>query len=211
MAHSLQHQCWALAGIAQAAICVQDTARGKSLDEPASVALYKALLEQDAESIAALTGLGDFSLGLKSATRMLHRPAEDDIQALRYTLAILDATQRLRKEPKAVERLGKGIGALDRDALNVAGYSSYDIPWSELADIYVDTLGSLNQRIQINGRPEILQRREVASKIRGLLLMGVRFAWLWHQLGGRRWHLLVNRRRMWQTTQLMAQLGNPGD
>ncbi len=211
VAHSLQQQCWALAGIAQAAACVQTTAQGKTADEPAMLALYKSLLEQDAVSVAALIGLGDFSLGLRTATGILHRPNEQQIQTLRYVLAVMDATARLRKQNKAVERLGKAVSELDRRKVNEPGYSSYDIPWNDLADIYVDTLGSLNKRVQIHGNPTVLQRRDVASKIRGLLLMGVRFAWLWHQLGGRRWHLLVNRRRMWQTTQLMAQSGNTGE
>lgn len=211
MAHSLRHQCWALAGIAQAASCVQTTARGGSLDETAVLPLYKALLAQQSESVEELIGLGDFSIGLNAASRMLHRPDEEIIQTLRYVLALLDATARLRKQDSVVARLGKGIAALDPGAIDSPGFNSYDMPWTELAEIYVDSLGSLNQRIQVRGNPNILQRRDVASKIRGLLLMGVRFAWLWHQLGGRRWHLLVNRRRLWQTTQLMTQPGNFGD
>ena len=211
MANSLQDQCWALAGIAQACRCVQTVASGKPLDEDASIALYKALLDQDPESVTTLMSAGDFSLGLRCTTAMLHRPDEQQIQTLRYTLAVLDATSRLRKSEAATTRLANGIAALQSSDTTIPGFSSYDMPWDDLADIYVDTLGSLNRRVQINGNPNILQRRDIASKIRGLLLMGVRFAWLWHQLGGRRWHLLINRRRMWQTTQLMTQPENPSD
>jgi len=207
MPRSLANQCWALAGIAQAARCVQHAARGKIVDDAAATALYRALLEQDATSVQSLAGLGDFSLGLTSSAGMLHKPDEEHIHTLRYTLAILDATARLRQQDRAVKRLGKAIEQLDSEGV----IDSFDIPWDTLADIYVDTLGSLNQRVQVRGSPAILQRADVASKIRGLLLTGVRFAWLWHQLGGRRWHLLVNRRRMWQTTQLIAQTGHSGD
>jgi len=207
MAGSLANQCWALAGIAQAARCVQHAAQGKIVDDAAALALYRALLEQDATSVQALASLGDFSLGLASSAGMLHKPDEEHIHTLRYTLAILDATSRLRKQDRAVTRLATAVGELDSSGV----IDSFDIPWDTLADIYVDTLGSLNQRVQVRGSPAILQRRDVASKIRGLLLTGVRFAWLWHQLGGRRWHLLVSRRRMWQTTQLIAQTGHTGD
>ncbi|MGH8570919.1 MAG: DUF489 family protein, partial [Gammaproteobacteria bacterium] len=33
-------------------------------------------------------------------------------------------------------------------------------------------------------------------KIRAVLLAGVRAAMLWHQIGGRRWHLPVFRKRI---------------
>lgn len=211
MANSLREQCWALAGIAQACRCVETVARGKSVDEDAVLALYKALLDQNPKSVNALMTHGDFSLGLRSSAGMLHRPDEGQIQTLRYTLAVMDATSRLRKNSTLADRLGEGLAALNPLDINTPGFSSYDMPWDDIADIYVETLGTLSQRIQVRGNPNILQRRDIASKIRGLLLMGVRFAWLWHQLGGRRWHLLINRRRMWQTTQLMIQSENPSD
>jgi high frequency lysogenization protein len=42
--------------------------------------------------------------------------------------------------------------------------------------------------------PQVLQMEHVADRIRALLLAGVRLAWLWQQLGGRRWHLILRRR-----------------
>lgn len=211
MPNNLRDQCWALAGIAQASHSVQNVALGKAVDEGAAIALYKALLEQTPDSIQSLMDSGDFSLGLRSSEAMLHRPNEEQIQTLRYTLAILDATSRLRHDEATTNRLAERIAGLDGEVLNLKGFSSYDIPWEDMADIYVDTLGQLNQRIQVRGNSSILQRRDIASKVRGLLLMGVRFAWLWHQLGGRRWHLLINRRRMWQTTQLLSHSGTHSD
>lgn len=207
MPRSLANQCWALAGITQAAACVAQTAQGKAIDESAALALFRALLEQDATSVQSLASLGDFSVGLNASAGMLHKPNPEQIHNLRYTLDIIDATARLRKQDRAVKRLAKAVGEIESAGV----IDGYDIPWETLAEIYVDTLGSLNRRVQVRGSPAILQRRDVASKIRGLLLTGVRFAWLWHQLGGRRWHLLVSRRRMWQTTQLIAQTGFTGD
>jgi len=211
MPTSLRDQCWALAGVAQACHSMQTVAVGKAINEDAVIALYRALLEQNPDSTQALMNSGDFSLGLASSEAMLHRPNEEQIQTLRYTLAVLDATSRLRNNEMITSRLGERIARLDSEILNLEGFNSYDLPWEDLADIYVDTLGTLKQRIQVRGNASILQRRDIASKIRGLLLMGVRFAWLWHQLGGRRWHLLINRRRMWQTTQLLSQSGTQRD
>ena len=51
-------------------------------------------------------------------------------------------------------------------------------------------------RIQVAGDPDLLKRESVADTIRAELLAGVRFAWLWQQLGGRRWHLVLRRRQL---------------
>ena len=58
------------------------------------------------------------------------------------------------------------------------------------------SISTLGKRIQVTGNPELLQQSRVADEIRSLLLGGVRFAWLWHQLGGRRWHLILRRRAL---------------
>ena len=47
-------------------------------------------------------------------------------------------------------------------------------------------VGSI-ERIKVN----VL--KTVFDEIRALLLAGIRYAWLWRQKGGRRWHLLLRR------------------
>jgi CII-binding regulator of phage lambda lysogenization HflD len=61
-----------------------------------------------------------------------------------------------------------------------------------LAALYQDTISRLTMRIHVKGVPEHLRKQAVADKIRALLLAGIRSALLWHQLGGRRWHLFVS-------------------
>jgi high frequency lysogenization protein len=41
-----------------------------------------------------------------------------------------------------------------------------------------------------------LQNENLAAKIRVLLFAGVRAAVLWQQCGGKRWHLLFQRKRI---------------
>ena len=41
-----------------------------------------------------------------------------------------------------------------------------------------------------------LQDENKAARVRALFLAGVRAAFLWHQLGGRRWQLLFQRKRL---------------
>ena len=62
--------------------------------------------------------------------------------------------------------------------------------------MYQQTISQLGKRIQVVGNPNVLQQPATAARIRTLLLAAVRFAWLWDQLGGRRWHFVVRRRGM---------------
>ncbi|MEM1232202.1 MAG: DUF489 family protein, partial [Pseudomonadota bacterium] len=68
-----------------------------------------------------------------------------------------------------------------------------------LEQIYTATISKLGHRIQVTGDPRTLAEPAVAAQIRALLLAGVRFAWLWRSLGGRRRHLVLSRRRLTAT------------
>jgi len=46
---------------------------------------------------------------------------------------------------------------------------------------------------------EHLKNEHVANRIRALLLAGIRSAVLWYQLGGRRWRLVIYRKRIEET------------
>jgi high frequency lysogenization protein len=63
-----------------------------------------------------------------------------------------------------------------------------------LATLYQDTISKLTFRIHVKGNIEFLKDPRVAENIRALLLAGIRSSLLWHQLGGRRWHLIVYKK-----------------
>jgi high frequency lysogenization protein len=69
----------------------------------------------------------------------------------------------------------------------------------QLASLYRDTISSLSYRIQVQGRSDHLKNETIAKQIRALLLAGIRAAVLWHQVGGRRWRLLIYRSRIQQS------------
>ena len=62
--------------------------------------------------------------------------------------------------------------------------------------LYQDTLSTFRQRIQVQGDMRHLQQTDNASKIRALLLSGIRSERLWRQLGGHRWQMVFSRRKM---------------
>ena len=48
----------------------------------------------------------------------------------------------------------------------------------------------------MKGNASNLENTATAARIRSVLLAGIRAAYLWYQCGGKRWHLLVFRKRM---------------
>lgn len=66
---------------------------------------------------------------------------------------------------------------------------------ARLADLYRTNLSPLKPRITVVGNPLYLQQPGHAQRVRALLLAAVRAAVLWHQLGGRRRHLLFRPQR----------------
>src|SRR5690606_26637288 len=90
----------------------------------------------------------------------------------------------LARVPQVIEKLG---GLLDQ-------VDPADPDPERLSRIYQQTISTLGKRIQVTGEPKLLQQEAIADRIRALLLAGVRLGWLWQQLGGRRWHLILRRR-----------------
>ena len=74
-----------------------------------------------------------------------------------------------------------------------------------VSGIYQDTLSKLRFRIKVTGSAQHLQDSANADIIRALLLAGIRSAFLWRQLGGRRWKLLLNRRRLLFASQNLSR------
>ena len=64
----------------------------------------------------------------------------------------------------------------------------HDNVFANIASLYQQTISTLRQRIQVKGNPIYLQQPGVAERIRCLLFAAVRSAFLWRQLGGKRYH-----------------------
>ena len=64
---------------------------------------------------------------------------------------------------------------------------------SRLADIYQRSIGRLQPQVIVRGERSYLANTDNASRIRALLLAGIRAAVLWRQAGGNRWRLIVGR------------------
>ena len=117
-------------------------------------------------------------------------PRQVDI--MRYALGIIQVERQLAKSPDLLETLRQ---RLEMAAQQRKHFDSLTAPamLNNLGGIYVDTAGQLRFRIQVKGDQKHLQAAGMAEQVRAVLLSGIRAAWLWHRLGGRRWHLMITR------------------
>ncbi|MFV2089264.1 MAG: DUF489 family protein [Pseudomonadales bacterium] len=173
----------ALAGIMLAAELVHSRARGIPQDPATVVAVKRAITSQHAESMREVfPTIDNFEPGVASAINALRGKPENP-EVLRYGLQLIGLANLLGRSGEALQQLGRGLDALPQAPTD-----------SEFAALYQSSISSLGKRVQVTGNPDLLQQQSVANDIRALLLGGVRFAWLWQQLGGRRWQLILQRK-----------------
>ncbi len=185
-ADSPDYAALALAGVVQAAALVHATAQGRALLPGAREALLRTVPTRHAQNLEEIfPDPGEWRTGARIATEALSGRAQSP-EILRYTLQLVELATALRGVPQVVEKLGRLLDDVHPT----------DPDEAQLARIYQQTISTLGKRIQVTGDPGVLQQEQVAARIRALLLAGVRLAWLWHQLGGRRWHLILRRRAL---------------
>lgn len=184
MADPIDYQALSLAGVAQAAALVHATAHGRSVDPQAERALLVSVPTRAANAMnEVFPDPSAYAVGLRAAIEMLSGKARSP-EVLRYTLQVIELARLLGRVPQVIEKLGRLLDQVD----------PADPDPASLSRIYQQTISTLGKRIQVTGDPKLLQQEGVADRIRALLLAGVRLAWLWQQLGGRRWHLVLRRR-----------------
>ena len=117
-------------------------------------------------------------------------------EVLRYALQLIELASLLHSKSQrsraVVARLGQELDRLPVEPTD-----------RELAQVYQASISTLGKRIEVSGNPELLREQSTADEIRALLLGGIRFAWLWQQLGGRRWHLIVQRKSVLRSLQAL--------
>jgi high frequency lysogenization protein len=75
----------------------------------------------------------------------------------------------------------------------------------QLADIYSETISTMQPRIMVHGDPMRLQDRDNVNCIRSLLLAGIRSATLWHQCGGTRLKIILARNKIISNAKMLLE------
>ncbi|MDG2091336.1 MAG: high frequency lysogenization protein HflD [Gammaproteobacteria bacterium] len=193
-------QVIALAGIAQAAFLVdQLTQHGLAAQDKLSTSLESLFVTNPNSTLEVYGGVKKLQLGLQVLEEIFVTKDNSlkSPELMRYLISMVYLEARLNKQQGMLQKIAKGIAGseLENKNSNMHLAENPDII-NQLARLYQQTISTLSFRIQIAGKPQYLKNTAISNTIRATLLAGIRSAVLWQQLGGRRWHFLIKRRKI---------------
>jgi high frequency lysogenization protein len=158
-----------------------------------------ALDREDPEE--ALGGIEGVYLGLSELTRSHPDPAA--IERLRYTISLIQLQRNLRKDSNMAGQIHSALLTLRDDPELTDPASEQGI--AALSEIYVSTLSHLPPKIMVRGEQRYLETDRIPMQVRAALLAGVRAAYLFHELGGRRIQLFIHRNALVEAAARLQQ------
>jgi high frequency lysogenization protein len=199
-----EQQTLALAGVAQAARIVDLAAKTGSWPTPFVEASIHSLFCFEPDEVEEVFGnIQGVRLGLEQLSTCL-RVSQDPSAAdtLRYMLAILQLEKRFARRDDLLQIVHSRLKHTAYKAENFS--SNINDLSSNISSTYQDTLSNLPYRIKVTGSAQHLNNPRVADLVRSLLLCGVRAAFLWRQLGGSRFKLMMSRGAIRATAARLA-------
>ena len=186
-------QAIALAGVFHCAELVDKLAHNGYVSELQLGQAMTALLNQNPQSVMDLYGdLDNLELGMTSLRAAIEQDTKTTTDVMRYVIGIMYLARKLTSDKKRLTEIGEGIEIAGRQAEVFT--PMHDNVVANIASLYSNTISTLPSRIKVRGNPLYLKQTAVAQRARCLLFSGVRSAFLWHQLGGKRRHLLWQRK-----------------
>ncbi len=192
----------ALGGIFQAAALVDQLAKTGYVTTEAQRISINSILQVSPDSTLDVYGsdLRNLELGLNTLINALKSQPnrqgfdKNSTDVLRYILGLQHLQKKLLSKPDMLEvastRIKQSIHQADLFGLD------HENVLANLAGIYTDTISTFKFRIQVTGDATYLQQKRIANQVRSLLLAGIRSAMLWRQVGGTRWHMVFQRKRI---------------
>ena len=192
---NFEYRTLALAGVFKSAFLVNELSNRGKIDDAVLKACVESIFCTTPDSPLDIYGsVKQVSDGLKSLIEQFGNDADKrNLDIARYVVSLLFLERRLAKNPDILSSLSSGIEMATRQAEHFS--PSHENVIANLANLYSKTISELGPRIMVNGDEQYLSNPHIANQIRTLLLAGIRSAVLWQQLGGRRWHILFQRRR----------------
>lgn len=200
-----QSKVLAFAGLAQSGKLVSQLAAEPEHDEAALRSSAISILVTNPKDIKEVfKGSKGVALGLKSMKTLLKGQGMQSSTAqemIRYLMSIDQLAQRLNQAQSTQTIIEKGLQELNLSFNTLLAEASpedqqaeFDELYRSIGTLYQKSLSQLTPQIIVRGAQGRLQDIQSVSRVRTALFAGVRAAYLWHQQGGRRWHLMFARR-----------------
>jgi high frequency lysogenization protein len=200
MTRSIADRAVALAGVYQAAYLVHQIATRGLCESAALESSLQSVFRIDAPSVEAVFGdLGGVVTGLSVLKKQLSERQSDSIQITKYVVSLLHLERKLDARADLVEAIRSGIRATAQQTEQF--HPTHETVISRLADLYKNTISTLEPRIVVQGEQGHLNNPDNANKVRAILLAGIRAAVLWSQCGGSRWQILFRRTALYSEAE----------
>ena len=202
---NLEQQVVALAGVAQAARLVDQISKSGSYPmEFLQPSINSVFVFEPDTAVDIFGGISGVKLGLHNLSNLLaDKNARENHDLVRYVFSIIYLERKFAANP---DMMSVVRSRLEHTSFRAEHFSSnVNALCHSISGIYQDTLSHEKFRIKVTGSAQHLQNTQNADIIRALLLAGVRAAFLWRQLGGHRWRLLFQRKKMLQASQNLSR------
>jgi high frequency lysogenization protein len=190
----------ALAGIVQACGLVNQIARGRWVDYKIVNTCVNSIFVMEPQDILNVYGgqINNLQFGLRRLTTFFPKPdKQHDGELANYLFGTILLSRLLQQDKIRLQKLSTAIAETQRHYLvNTSTAQQHEELLAKLAQIYTEYISTFKRRIHIVGSREILQQQSEINTIRTLLLAAIRAAILWHQVGGRLWHLWWKRQKL---------------
>ena len=200
MSHSKYDQTLALAGIYQAASLVKQIANQGSANNAQIEACIETLFRFDANTVEEVYGdraniINGAKILQKNLTSISLTGANKDnrdIEITKYIISLIMLEKTLSKRTRMLDEISDRLKDIETkfDFFPI----SHDNTYAKLGHLYKETISTLGPKIIVSGEQLYLSNENNASRVRALLLAGIRSAVLWRQCGGSRWQFFFGQK-----------------
>lgn len=193
MTHNKYDQTLSLAGIYQAASLVKQIANTGKANSAHIEASLETLFRFDANSVEEVYGsVAGVSHGVKILLKHLNDNSSRDTEITKYAVSLIMLEKKLSNNKKMLEDISSRLNKIESqfDFFSLCHENTF----AKLGHIYKETISTLGPKIIVSGEQPYLSNEINASKVRAILLAGIRSAVLWKQCGGSRWQFIFGRK-----------------
>jgi len=194
-------QTLALASIFQSTALVHQLASTGQCDSHTNRASLNSIVNESDSVDEIFTSPEDLKIGFDSLKFLFEKKSIDMHNVMLYATALINLEKKLMKKPDLLNQISNEISLINKQEFFDIHHSN---SIARLAELYKNTLGSLNPTIMVRGEQIYLTNRHTANHIRALLLAGIRAVSLWKSQDGKTWHLLLNKKKTLQYVKSLA-------
>jgi len=192
-------QVMALGGLFQGAQLVSDLATSERFSDDALLASALSVIRIDADSVDEVYGGADsLAMGLSAIDEAFSgKLGQRSRPVFAYSVAMHQLGMKLDGFSHMTDVIQQGLEEIG-DMVQFDDIAHEDdqqnLLYRELAGLYAKTISTMQPRIMVQGSQGRLENPVTVNRVRTALFAGIRSAYLWHQLGGRRWQLMLHRK-----------------